>query len=97
MISHDHGSTGIAGITYYAAEQFPAAYRDKIFIGNVVTNRINRDRIEWHGSSPKGIEQPDFVKCDDPWFRPVDIELGPDGAFTSPTSTTGSSAITRSR
>src|SRR5687767_9711856 len=24
---------------------------------------------------------PDFVKCDDPWFRPVDIKLGPDGAL----------------
>ena len=52
-----------------------------IFIGNVVTNRINHDRIEWHGSSPKGIEQPDFVWSEDNWFRPVDIELGPDGAL----------------
>ena len=24
---------------------------------------------------------PDFLKCDDPWFRPVDIKLGPDGAL----------------
>ena len=81
MVTHDHGSTGIAGIAYYAADQFPAAYRDTVFIGNVVTNRINHDRIEWHGSSPKGIEQPDFVWSDDNWFRPVDIELGPDGAL----------------
>src|SRR5439155_25221234 len=29
----------------------------------------------------KAIEMPDFVKCDDPWFRPVDIKLGPDGAL----------------
>src|SRR5205823_11601116 len=52
-----------------------------IFIGNVVTNRINRDRLEAYGSTYKGIEMPDFVKCDDPWFRPVDIKLGPDGAL----------------
>jgi putative heme-binding domain-containing protein len=81
MVTHDHGSTGIGGISYYAAEQFPAAYRGTVFIGNVVTNRINHDRIEWHGSSPKGIEQPDFVWSEDNWFRPVDIELGPDGAL----------------
>ncbi len=81
MVTHDHGSTGIAGISYYAAEQFPAAYRGTVFIGNVVTNRINHDRIAWHGSSPKGIEQPDFVWSEDNWFRPVDIELGPDGAL----------------
>jgi putative heme-binding domain-containing protein len=81
MLTHDHGSTAIAGIAYYAADQFPPEYRDNIFIGNVVTNRINRDRLERHGSSYKAIEMPDFVRCDDPWFRPVDIQLGPDGAL----------------
>src|SRR5436853_6707898 len=25
--------------------------------------------------------QPDFLRSDDPWFRPVDIKLGPDGAL----------------
>ncbi len=81
MLTHDHGSTGIAGISYYAAEQFPPAYRGTIFIGNVVTNRINHDRLVFHGSTPQGIEQPDFVWSEDNWFRPVDIELGPDGAL----------------
>ncbi|MBI3412248.1 MAG: c-type cytochrome [Planctomycetes bacterium] len=79
MMRHDHGSTAIAGIAYYADDRWPEEYRDNIFVGNVVTNRINRDRIEWHGSTPNAIEMPDFVKCDDPWFRPVDIKLGPDG------------------
>src|SRR5207302_9219151 len=81
MVTHDHGSTGIAGISYYTGDQFPAAYRGTIFIGNVVTNRVNHDRIEWHGSSPQGVEQPDFVWSEDNWFRPVDLELGPDVAL----------------
>ncbi len=81
MVTHDHGSTGIGGISFYAADQFPEAYRGTVFVGNVVTNRVNHDKIEWHGSSPKGIEQPDFVWSEDNWFRPVDIELGPDGAL----------------
>jgi putative heme-binding domain-containing protein len=81
MVTHDHGSTGIGGISFYAADQFPEAYRDSVFVGNVVTNRVNHDRIKWHGSSPEGIEQPDFVWSEDNWFRPVDIELGPDGAL----------------
>jgi putative heme-binding domain-containing protein len=81
IMTHDHGSTAIAGITYYAADHFPTEYRDTAFVGNVVTNRINHDRLEWHGSSPKAIEQPDFLTSDDPWFRPVDIKLGPDGAL----------------
>lgn len=81
MLAHDHGSTAIAGISYYADDRYPEAFRDNIVIGNVVTNRINRDRLERHGSTYKAIAMPDFVTCDDPWFRPVDIKLGPDGAL----------------
>jgi putative heme-binding domain-containing protein len=81
MVTHDHGSTGIGGISFYAADQFPEAYRNTVLVGNVVTNRVNHDRINWHGSSPQGIEQPDFIWSEDNWFRPVDLELGPDGAL----------------
>jgi putative heme-binding domain-containing protein len=81
MLQHDHGSTAIAGVVCYAADHFPAAWRGTVFIGNVVTNRINHDRLEWHGSSPRAIAQPDFLRSDDPWFRPVDLKLGPDGAL----------------
>lgn len=81
MIEHLHGSTGIAGVVYYDANHFPAEYRDTVFIGNPVTGRINRDRLEQHGSTYKAIELPDFISCDDGWFRPVDIKLGPDGAL----------------
>ena len=81
MVTTDHGSTGIGGISFYTADQYPEAYRGTTFIGNVVTNRINHDRVEWHGSSPKGFQQADFVWSEDNWFHPVDIELGPDGAL----------------
>jgi len=81
MVTHDHGSTAIDAALYYAADQFPKAFRDNLYVGNVVTNRINRDTIEWHGSSPRGIAQPDFLVADDPWFRPVCMQVGPDGAL----------------
>jgi glucose/arabinose dehydrogenase len=81
MMTHSHGSTAIAGITYYAADNFPPEYRDNIFIGNVVTNRVNRDTLKQHGSTYIAIEAPDLIRSDDPWFRPVDIKLGPDGAL----------------
>ena len=60
---------------------FHSEYRDTVFIGNPVTGRVNHDRLEQHGSTYKAIEQPDFLSCDDGWFRPVDIKLGPDGAL----------------
>ncbi|MBL8827344.1 MAG: c-type cytochrome [Planctomycetaceae bacterium] len=81
MMKHQHGSTGIAGIVYYAATQFPPEYRDTLFIGNPITAQINHDRLKWHGSTSEAIEQPDFLSCDDRWFRPVDVKLGPDGAL----------------
>ena len=81
MVTHDHGSTAIDAALYYAAEQFPAPFRDNLFVGNVMTNRINRDTIRWHGSTPEGVAQPDFLVSDDPWFRPVAMQVGPDGAL----------------
>ena len=77
----DHGSTGIAGVVFYDAPQFPAEYRHNLFVGNVVTNRVHRDVLQWRGSTP-WIEKPeDFLVCDDWWFHPVDLQLGPDGAL----------------
>ncbi len=81
IMRHSHGSTAIAGVAYYAAEQFPKQYWDNLFIGNPVTGRVNRDRLVRRGASYQAVEMPDFVSCEDPWFRPVDVELGPDGAL----------------
>ena len=81
MIDHMHGSSAIAGIVYYAADQFPPEYRDTMFIGNPVTHRINHDRLTPRGSLFWAESTHDFLSCDDQWFRPVDLKLGPDGAM----------------
>ena len=81
MIFHTHESTGICGLVYYAADNFPPMFHDTMFIGNPVTGRINHDRLETHASTYKAIEQPDFLTCADLWFRPVDIKLAPDGSI----------------
>ena len=80
-IQHSHGSTAIDAPMYVCDTTWPAELQNHVFIGNVMTSRLNHDRIEWHGSSSKGIEEPDFLTCDDPWFRPVDLSWGPDGAL----------------
>ncbi len=78
---HDHGSTALCGLAWYDADQYPEQWKGCMFLGNVVTNRINADRIEWKGSTPVAKELPDFLVSSDPWFRPTDIKLGPDGAL----------------
>lgn len=81
IMSHQHGSSAIAGAVVYAAEHFPPAYRGTIFVGNPMTGRVNHDRLEPQGSAFKAVKLPDLLTCDDPWFRPVHLQLGPDGAL----------------
>lgn len=79
--SNDHGSTGIAGIVSYDAFHFPKEFHNSMFVGNVVTNIVHRDTLEWRGSSPWVHSVEDFLTCSDWWFHPVDLQLGPDGAL----------------
>ena len=81
MLEHAHGSTAIDGASYYTDDLWPESFRDTLFIGNVMTSRLNRDSVTFLGSTPKATEQPDFLTSTDPWFRPVDTLLGPDGAL----------------
>jgi len=79
VIQHSHGSTAISGITWVDNPAWPAEFQNNVFIGNVMTSRVNRDRIDFNGASPVGTEMDDFVKSTDPWFRPVNLQFGPDG------------------
>ena len=78
---HDHGSTALCGLSWYEADHFPKEYRGCLYLGNVVTNRVNYDRITWNGATPVAKELPDFLTSSDPWFRPADVKVGPDGAL----------------
>jgi putative heme-binding domain-containing protein len=81
-ITHiDHGGTGISGVVYSTLPNFPQKYRDVLFVGNVITNRVHCDRLRWDGSTPVVANVENFLTCDDPWFRPVDLQQGPDGAL----------------
>jgi putative heme-binding domain-containing protein len=81
MIFHSHDSTAISGVSFYADNLWPVEFRDNVFTGNVMTSRVNRDMVAFNGSSALAEARPDFVSTDDPWFRPVNIQLGPDGAL----------------
>ncbi|WPP52873.1 PVC-type heme-binding CxxCH protein [Catalinimonas niigatensis] len=74
-------STALSGLVLYDATQFPEAYQNNFYIGDVVTCRVHRNSFEFKGSTPIAKAEEDLVKSEDPWFRPVDIKLGPDGAL----------------
>ncbi|HLQ46618.1 MAG TPA: hypothetical protein VK137_17880, partial [Planctomycetaceae bacterium] len=81
IMSHTHGATANCGIVAYYGGHFPKEWEGMFFTGNVMTSRVNVDAPEYHGSTILAKERPDFVISKDPWFRPVDLQCGPDGAL----------------
>ena len=81
MIQHTHGSTGICGIVLVDRNQWGRRWNYRMLIGNPVNSVINHDGIKYAGTTPVAVEQPDFMTSKDPWFRPVDLCLGGDGAL----------------
>ena len=78
-IDHLHGSTAISGIVYIDDASPLVPLRGQLLSGNVMTSRINRDLLTYRGATARGIELPDFLTSDDPWFRPVDLQLDDSG------------------
>jgi putative membrane-bound dehydrogenase-like protein len=81
MMSYELGSTALAGLVYYTGNQFPEKYQKSFFTGDVVTCRIDRNTISFNGSTPVSKKEEPFLVSKDPWFRPVDVKLGPDGSL----------------
>ena len=81
MMDYKLNSSGLAGLVYYTDTHFPEPYQKSFFSGDVVTSRISRSTMVLQGTTPKATRQEDFLISKDPWFRPVDIKIGPDGAM----------------
>ena len=81
VMEHQHGSTALCGIALGEATSFPPVYGSSVFHGNVTACRINRNTLHRSGASVRAREESDFLVAGDPWFRPVDLQVGPDGAL----------------
>lgn len=79
--SHTHGSTGLCGVLYLEGDMWGPEWNNHMLLGNCVTSRINHDEVTFTGATPKANERPDFLVPEDPWFRPVDMQIGPDQAL----------------
>lgn len=78
------GGTGISGLAFDddTANGFPAEYKDVAFLANPITSTINCVRIKRNADGTVSAEHlPDLLKSEDDWFRPVNIEFGPDGCL----------------
>ena len=75
------GGHSHVGALIYHGDNFPKQYRGKIFMCNTHGRRINVNRLERQGSGYVGKSEPDFMLVKSPWFRGIDIKMGPEGAM----------------
>lgn len=78
------GGTGISGTAFAddASGSFPEEFRNVAFLANPITSTINAVRIVRNADGTVTAEHlPDLLTSEDDWFRPVNMEFGPDGCL----------------
>lgn len=79
------GGTGISAMEFTEDPEnsFPyEEWKDVALLGNAITSTINAVRIYRNPDGTVEAEHlPDFLKSKDDWFRPVNMEFGPDGCL----------------
>ena len=78
------GGTGISGMAFAddASGSFPAEYKNVAFLANPITSTINAVRIVRNTDGSVSAQHlPDLLTSEDDWFRPVNMEFGPDGCL----------------
>jgi putative membrane-bound dehydrogenase-like protein len=74
------GHSHVGGLIYQG-DNFPKKYFGKIFMCNTHGRRLNVNRLDREGSGYVGRREPDIMLVKNPWFRGVDIKMGPEGAI----------------
>ncbi len=70
-----------AGLLIYNDTRFPENFRGLLYYPDVFRKLIRAYRVEPRGATFAVVEEFEFLKSDDPLFRPCQMVLGPDGAM----------------
>jgi putative heme-binding domain-containing protein len=76
--------TGISGTAFAddASGSFPDEYKHVAFLANPITSSINAVKmVRNDDGSITSSHLPDLLTSEDDWFRPVNMEFGPDGCL----------------
>jgi len=76
--------TSSCGITWYQGGLFPDSFNNVTFVAEPVHNLVHTDKISGKGTSYNAsrlYNDREFLASTDPWFRPVQFYIGPDGAL----------------
>ncbi|GAB2779059.1 hypothetical protein GCM10027275_23230 [Rhabdobacter roseus] len=78
--------TGASGGTHYGGHTFPEGFYGNIFVGDVAGSLVHRavlsladDSVYYHSQRAASDQNREFMASNDPWFRPVNFSVGPDG------------------
>jgi len=75
------GGHAHSGAMVYLGDQFPAEYRNSLMTCNIHGSRLNRDKLERGKMSAYAAKrEKDFMFANDPWFRGIAVQQGPDGS-----------------
>ncbi|HLV00734.1 MAG TPA: PVC-type heme-binding CxxCH protein, partial [Acidobacteriota bacterium] len=78
--------TGASGGTIYDGVSLGEEFRGNLFTGDVSGNLVHRDVLAPQGATFVASRAPDeeereFLASTDPWFRPCNFAVGPDGSL----------------
>lgn len=80
--------TAATGIVVYRGDNFPESHHGATFIADAGSNLVHRkilelaeDEINWTARRALPDRKSEFLRSSDNWFRPVQLENGPDGAL----------------
>lgn len=73
------GGHAHCGAMFYIGEGWPKAYRGKFFTSNFHGRRLNQETVSREGSGYLASHDPDFCIVPDPFYRGMDLSVGPDG------------------
>ncbi len=78
--------TAATGITIYDGHVWPQDFSGDVFIADCGSNLVHRKKLQPAGVSfmalrPEDERDREFLASTDNWFRPVQMEVGPDGAL----------------
>ncbi len=76
--------TAACGVHIYRGDQLPAEFKGNAFTCDPTGNLIHREILQPAGptfTSKPAYDGKEFLASPDEWFRPVNMELGPDGAL----------------
>ena len=78
--------TAATGVTIYDGHAWPSVFSGDAFIADAGSNLVHRkklrsEQIQFTAERPDDERDREFLASTDNWFRPVQMEVGPDGAL----------------